>query len=639
MSDAPSLAGFDPVQILCDRTTDAIVAAFPQLDRAGVDPAIAPGKNPKFGDFQCNAAMALGKQLGKTPREVAGAIAEHLAPRISDIAEPLTAASIAGPGFINLTLRLGAIAGLLARLDTPDLGLPAPSPAEKQTVVVDLCGVNLAKEMHVGHLRATVIGDTLARVMSRLGHAVTRQNHVGDWGLPIAMVTARLQRMVAAGKIDLAKLTLADLDSAYKVAQRECSAEDESLTQARRWHMGPKLVAELEAQIADASDAMAAAKSTLVKLQAHDPAVFAIWQRISDVTMEACLNNCARLNAEVKAEHSAGESSYSHVLAGVVEDLVKRGIAVESDGALVVRLEDKGIDEPCIIRKSDGGYIYATTDVAAVRHRVQNLRADRVIYAVDARQSLHFRQVFLTAEKAGYTMTARSGGKTPASLEHAAFGMMLGMDGKPFKTRSGQSAKLADLIDDAEERALAAVREKNPELPQDEQRRVASAVAVAAIRYADLSSERTKDYVFSLERMVQFEGNTGPYLLNALVRITSIFRKAGEEGLLSAQECAVMLSGSGGPFVIAEPQEKALALVLLKYPGAVRSVGETLLPHRLCQFLYELSGAYASFYEACHVLKAPDAATRAARLRLCALTRRVLADGLTMLGVPLVERM
>lgn len=620
------------MEILVARATAAIEAAVarPAGDSSGpIDAAISPSKNARFGDFQCNAAMALGKQLGRNPREVASAIVEKLAPMIADLAEPLTPASIAGPGFINITLKPAAIARLLERLDAPDLGLPAASGAARLRVVVDLCGVNLAKEMHVGHLRATVIGDTLARVMARLGHEVFRQNHVGDWGLPIAMVTARIQRLAAAGEIDLARITLEDLDAAYKAAQRECQSDDKGLELARRWHMGPKLAAELEAQIADAGEAMSAAKATLVKLQAHDPAVFAVWQRISDVTMEACLRNCARLNADVRAEHSAGESSYSTQLAGLVEDLVKRGIAVESDGALVVRLEDVGIGEPCIVRKSDGGFIYATTDIAACRHRAQKLGggADRVIYAVDARQALHFRQVFAAAEKAGYTRNPRG---RLASFEHAAFGMMLGSDGKPFKTRSGQSARLADLIDDSEERALAEVNQLNPDLPEAERREIARAVAVAAIRYADLSSERTKDYVFSLERMVQFQGNTGPYLMYALARINAIFRKAAEEGIAAPK---------GAAFAIVEPPEKTLALALLRYPGVVRGVGDSLLPHRLCQYLYELAGAYASFYESCHVLKAPDAATRESRLRLCGLTQRVLADGLAVLGIPRVERM
>ncbi len=642
----PEPSSFDPVQILHDRFSSAIASAYPDL--AGADPAITPGKNPKFGDFQCNAAMALGKQLALPPRDVAAALVAKV--DLADLAEPLTPASIAGPGFINITLRPASIAQLLDRLDSPDLGLPPaqPSPAgERQTIVVDLCGVNLAKQMHVGHLRATVIGDTLARVFTRLGHDVRRQNHVGDWGLNIAMVTARVRRLAAAGLIDLAKLTLDDLDLAYKAAQRECDADEKGLAFARAWGMGPKVISELEAQVAGALEAESEAKATLVRLQAHDPDVFAVWQRISDLTMEACLDLCARLNALVLPEHSAGESSYSTELAPMVDDLVKRAVAEESDGALVIRVPE--IDEPTLIRKSDGGFIYATTDVAAVRRRVQQLGADRVVYAVDARQALHFRQVFAAAAKAGFTLRPHGPHQgQPASLEHAAFGMMLGSDGKPFKTRAGASAKLADLIEDAEEKAFSEVSTLSPELPDGERRSIARAVATAAIRYADLSSERTKDYVFSLERMIAFQGNTGPYLLYALVRIRSIFRKAAEQGLLPAPLPAAPPAAGSAPgddglrahaFAIPHAAEKALALSLLRYPGVTRQVAQTLLPHRLCQYLYELAGAFAAFFEACPVLKAPDEPTRFARLRLCALTERVLADGLQMLGIPLVDRM
>jgi arginyl-tRNA synthetase len=617
---------FDPVQILADRFAAAIAAAFP--DVRDPDAALTPSKNPAFGDFQCNAAMALGKHLGQKPRDVAAAIVAKL--DVAGVAEPLTPASIAGPGFINITLRTDALAVLLGALDTPALGIEPPAPSEKQTIVVDLCGVNLAKEMHVGHLRATVIGDTLARIFTRLGHNVVRQNHVGDWGLPIAMVTARVRRLVAEGSMNLATLTLEDLDIAYKAAKRESDADTRGLEQARRWHMGPKAIAELEAQVAGAQEAEGDAKATLLRLQAHEPEVFAVWQRIAEVTMQSCLGLCARLNAIVNPEHSAGESSYSAALGPMVAELVARGIAEESEGALVIRVE--GIEEPTLIRKTDGGFIYATTDVAAVRHRVQTLGADRVVYAVDARQALHFRQVFGAARRAGYTQKPPGSGHE-ASLEHAAFGMMMGSDGRPFRTRAGASAKLADLLDDAEARAFDEVTAKNPALAEEERRAIARAVATAAIRYADLSTERTKDYVFTLERMVAFEGNTGPYLLYAMVRCANILRKAAERGIPLPE------ATTPPAFAIASAPEKHLALALLRYPGVVRNVGETLLPHRLCQYLYELSGAFSAFYDACHILDEPDHQKRAAWLRLCRLTQRVIADGLTCLGVPLIARM
>ncbi|MBL8758374.1 MAG: arginine--tRNA ligase [Phycisphaerae bacterium] len=625
-----SASAFDPVQILGERFARAIGAAFPEVKDA--DPSLVASKNPAFGDFQCNAAMALGKALGRKPREVAEAIVAKV--DLGDVAEQLSAASIAGPGFINVRLRREALAGLLGAMDGPGLGIEAAAEASRQTVVVDLCGVNLAKEMHVGHLRSTVIGDTLARVFERLGHRVIRQNHVGDWGLPIAMVTARVRRLVAEGRLRLETLTLEDLDTAYKAAKRENEGDARGLEMARRWHMGPKAIAELEALNEGASASDADARRTLLKLQAHDPEVYGVWERIAEVTMRSCLAVCARLNADVRAEHSAGESSYSEALAPMVEDLVKRGVAEESEGALVIRVE--GIEEPALIRKSDGGFIYATTDIAAIRHRVQRLGADRVVYAVDARQSLHFKQVFGAAKKAGYTLRAGR----EASLEHAAFGMMLGTDGRPFKTRSGTSAKLADLLDDAEARAFAEVTAKNPALAEAERRSIARAVATAAIRYADLSTERTKDYVFTLERMVAFEGNTGPYLMYAMVRCGNILKKAAERGLAAPSGGGVGgAGGAGGAFVVGSEPEKQLALALLRYPGVVRQVGETLMPHRLCQYLYELSGAFSAFYDACHILDEADAGKRAGWLRLVGLTQRVLADGLRCLGVPLVERM
>lgn len=624
----------DPAALLRGRFTAAVAAAFPELARGPIDPGVTASRHPKFGDFQCNAAMPLAKSLGRPPREVAAEIVRHA--RLEDIAEPLTPASIAGPGFINITLRPEALAAMLAALDGPDLGLPPAGESARQTIVVDLCGVNLAKQMHVGHLRATVIGDTLARVLERLGHRVIRQNHVGDWGLPIAMVTARVARLARQGRLDLDALTLDDLDAHYKAAKRESEPDEAGLRAAERWGMGPKALAELRAQVESARQCEAEGKATLLALQRHDPATVAIWQRLSDITLRSCLEICRRLNADVRPEHSAGESAYAEELAPMVEDLVRRGVAVEDRGALVIRLEEEGIAEPCLVRKSDGGFLYATTDLAAIRHRVQRLGAERVIYCVGAPQMLHFRQVFAAARKAGYT---RLPGPTPqpprqARLEHAAFGSILGEDGKMFKSRSGESVRLAETLDEAEDLALRSVTAKNPDLPAEERRRIARAVAVAAIRYADLSSERTKDYVFSFARMLAFEGDTGPYLLYALVRIRSIFRKAVERF-----GPGVMGAARGAPFNPAHPAEKALALTLTRYPGVVHEVAATLEPHRLCHLLYELAGAFSAFFDACPVLAAPDPATRHSRLRLCALTERVLADALSTLGIPLVDRM
>ena len=618
----PDNSPFNPEAIIADAIRSAIESAF---GIPNADPIVGPARNlpgkKKFGDFQSNAAMPLGKRLGKNPREVAAEIINCA--DLGDLAEPLTEASIAGPGFINITLKPDAIAGLLETLDSPDLGLPAP--ANPETVVVDVCGVNLAKQMHVGHLRSNVIGDTIARTFERLGHNVIRQNHVGDWGLPIAMVTAKLIDEAKAGNLDLDSLSLDALNGYYRDAQLECAADHRGLAAVRKFDLGPKAQAELEEQVASAEDALASAKATLIKLQAHDSETEAVWRRIESITMSVCLDVCARLHTRVTAEASAGESSFATELAGIVEDLESRGIAEESDGALVVRID--GIKEPCLIRKGDGGFLYATTDLAAIRRRVQKLGGTRLVYCVDARQALHFRQVFGAAHKAGYTAIQGNGN---AALQHAAFGTVLGEDNKPLKTRSGENVKLDALLGEAVERAEAVIRERSSDL--DDPGAVAEAIGIAAIKYADLQPERSKDYVFSFDRMVSFEGNTGPYLLYARARINRIFDKAVEKGIdLNAAESA--------PFRIEAEEEKSLALLLLRTPQVIRGVADSLEPHRLCAHLYDLAVAFSRFYDKCSVLNADDDASRDSRLRLCALTRRILTDGLETLGLPLVDRM
>lgn len=612
----------DPVEALGERFTRAIAGAFAGRDLPDViDPMITPSKNPQHGDYQSNAAMSLAKSLGMPPREVAKAIVAHL--ELGELALPMDESAIAGPGFINVRLRPETLAKLVTELDRPGLGVRAEVA---QTIVVDVCGVNLAKQMHVGHLRATVIGDAIARTLEKLGHTVIRQNHVGDWGLPIAMVVAKLQSEAKSGRIDLERVTLDDLDRLYRVAKLESTADTKGLKAVERFRLGPKARAELEAQVESAGEALERAKQTLVRLQSGEPEIVALWQRLYDVTMGACLATCARLQANITERDSAGESSFRGELGEIVRILLDKGLAEEDGGALVVRNE--GLD-PTLVRKSDGGYLYATTDLAAVRKRVQKLGADRVIYCVDARQALHFRQVFATAKRAG--LARKIGASEDSALEHAPFGMVLGEDGRPFKTRSGENVKLADLIDEAEERATVITNEKNPELSGEERKRIAHTVAVAALKYADLSSDRIKDYVFDWDRMLAFEGNTGPYLLYTYVRIRSIFRRAQEQGLASGFASAAL--------EIKEPDEKALALVLLRYPSAVSSVARTLEPHRMCGYLYELAGAFSRFFEHCPVLKAETQASRLSRLRLSDLTARVLADGLDCLGIRTLERM
>ncbi|MCU0689519.1 MAG: arginine--tRNA ligase [Phycisphaerales bacterium] len=609
----------DPGAVLRRRFAAAVRAAFPEANLP--EPSVTIAQNAKFGDYQCSNAMAYAKALGTglNPRQVAQAIVERL--DLGDLAEPVTAANIAGPGFINVTIRPAALGAKVDAMDVPSLGIEVD--ADAPVTVVDLCGVNLAKQMHIGHLRSTVIGDTLARVLERtLGAAkVKRQNHVGDWGLPIAMVTAKLMSLEKAGKIDLGAITLDDLDRVYKQAKAECEADVDGLAFALAWGMGPKVEAELEAFNAEPLERSAEARRTLVALQNGDGDVRRVWKRLYDVTMSACLQTCARLNANITEAHSAGESSYEERLAPLVAKLKASGVAVVDDGALVVRLEDAGIAEPCIVQKRDGGFLYATTDLAAISHRVSALGASRIIYCVDARQSLHFRQVFAAARKAGLVPAS-------AVLEHAAFGTILGEDNRPFKSRSGESVRLGDVIDEAVEAARGQLAARSRDLPEAELETIARGVALAAIRYTDLSSERTKDYVFSLQRMVAFEGDTGPYLLYALARVNSILRNAAEQRLASAPTCT-----------IEHAAEKSLALALLRYPACVQDVARTLEPHRLCAYLYELAVAFGGFFEACPVLRAETAERRASRLRLCTMTKRVLTDGLGLLGIPAIERM
>jgi arginyl-tRNA synthetase len=451
------------------------------------------------------------------------------------------------------------------------------------------------------------------------------------------MTTARVVRLAGEGKLDINALTLDDLDRAYAAAQRECQRDVQGLEAARAWSMGPKVIAELQAQVDGATESFAAAREMLLRLQRGEASATAVWKKIYEVTMRECLHVCDLLGVAVTGEHTAGESSYAQELAPMVQDLLERNVAQTDQGAVIVRLDtpptgprgerEEPIKEPCLIRKSDGGFLYATTDVCAVRRRVQKLGADRIVYAIDARQNLHLRQVFLASKLAGYA-TTRAGAWV--RCEHAAFGMILGHDGKPFKTRTGDNVKLADLIEETFERSRAALGARAVGLSEEEARATARAVGIAALKYADLSTDRVKDSLFSFDKMLAFEGNTGPYLLYALVRIKNIFRKAAAENAGGAWKDA--------GFSTQHPTEKQLALVLLRYGRALASAAEAVEPHRLCNYLYELAGAFASFYDKCPVLS-EQGATRDGRLRLCHLTARVLEDGLHCLGIPPAERM
>ena len=492
-------------------------------------------------------------------------------------------------------------------------------------MVVDMVSVNVAKQMHVGHLRSAIIGDTLCRVLSRVGYEVIPQNHLGDWGLQIGMVLADLDKR----GVDLDCFSVAELERAYRSATLDCKADHAALEAANKFKMGPHRVIECEEQVAGAEEALACAKETLVRLQSGDEEVVGHWHKIIKITLADCYEICDLLDLQLTEEHERGESFYRKMLPEVVREFEESGIGEVDDGALIVRVE--GSDTPLIVRKSDGGFLYATTDLAGIRYRVRELGAERVIYVVDARQRDHFKLVFAACRKIGYDVIPNefSTGEQKAELVHLPFGAVCGNDRKPLKTRSGDNVKLRDLLEEAIDRAKGIVTEKNPELSESEKEEVARAVGIGAVKYADLSAHYGRDYVFDWGRMLAFEGNTGAYLQNQFVRIRSILRKAIENHY----------QYEDAEFMLGEEAERALGLMLLRYPGVVGEVAEALEPHRLCQYLYGLANAYSVFYTKCPVLKAEGAGVRGSRLRLCDLAARVLGDGLGLLGLRTLERM
>ncbi len=611
----------DPVASI-ERALRRAAAEVLNLEAGSIDPHVRPAQNPQFGDFQANLAMPLAKQAGLKPRDLAQQLVDAAADDLAAVVEP---PEVAGPGFINLRLKPDVLAAAVESIDNNRLGIE-PDP-QASPIAIDLCGVNVAKQMHVGHLRSTIIGDGLARVFERRGRTVLRQNHLGDWGLPIAMV---LHQLRAAG-VDLDRLELTDLDRAYRDAQLAGKADSKGLEAADRLHAGPHRVAELEAQNASAAEAMEAARMTLVKLQQGDPELVADWQKLIDCTMRAVEEMLELLNVHMTAEHNRGESFYRDRLADVVDAFVREGISEEDEGALVVRFDDR--DRPLLIRKSDGGFLYATTDLAAVRYRTQELGASRVIYVVDARQRDHFRDVFDAARRIGWDVTPDG---TPVELVHVPFGAVLGTDKRPLKTRSGENVTLMSLLNEAVERGTSEVKRRaaDPEAPThdmtaDELDAIGRAVGIGAVKYADMSNDLVRDYVFDMDRMIAFEGNTGPYIQYAHARINSIFQRGGIDPAALAD----------GPLMMTEPAEKQLALALLRYGATIEQVASTLEPHRLCSYLYELANTYSAFYQQCPVLKAEREDVRMSRLRLCDLTRRVIADGLDLLGIDAPPRM
>lgn len=586
----------------------------------GVDAGLKPSAKPEFGDFQLNAAMALGKKSGRPPRDVAALLVERLVADTDGLLEP---PEIAGPGFINLRLRPEALADALGWMDHDDLGVE--THLRPHAVTVDVCGVNVAKQMHVGHLRATVIGDTVARLFERLGRTVHRQNHLGDWGLPIAMTLHSLR----SRGVDLEALDLDTLNTAYRDAQLDAKGDPRGLEAAGANHCGPHRILELECQQASATTAQEAARSALVALQAGDPEMVAAWKRLIEVTMDEVYRAMSLLNTRIDERSERGESSFRDDLSGVVDAFLDGDLAVEDDGALVVRFPDR--ERPMLIRKRDGGFLYATTDLAALRYRVQDLDSDEVVYVVDARQRDHFRDVFDACRMIGWADLPDG---TRAELVHLGFGTVLGPDKKPLKTRSGSNFKLMDLLEISIDRGVAAVKARAAEpnapthaLSTEALESIGRAVGIAAIKYADLSGDPGRDYLFDLDRMIAFEGDTGPYLQYAHARISSILAKAGDDFDAEA------------PLVAERPGERSLALMLLRYGDTIAEAAAHLEPSRLCRYLYALATEFNAFYAACPVLKAESEALRSSRLRLSSITRRVLADGLQCLGIEAPERM
>lgn len=553
------------------------------------DALIRQSGKPQFGDYQANGIMAAAKKLGLNPREFAQKVLDNA--QLSDIAEKL---EIAGPGFINIFLNpTWLTTEISAALSHKNLGIQATN---KQTVVIDYSSPNVAKEMHVGHLRSTIIGDAVARTLEFLGHNVIRANHVGDWGTQFGMLIAYLEKMQHE---HASEMELQDLEAFYREAKKHYDEDEIFAEKARNY---------------------------VVKLQSGDEYCRTMWKRLVDITMQQNQHNYNRLNVTLTEKDVMGESLYNPMLPSIVEDLKKQGLAVENDGALVVYLDEfknkDGDPMGVIVQKKDGGFLYTTTDIAAAKYRYETLKANRALVFSDTRQSQHMQQAWLITRKAGYVPDS-------FSLEHKNFGMMLGKDGKPFKTRTGGTVKLADLLNEAIERATVLINEKNTNLSNDEKQAVIEAIGIGSVKYADLSKNRTTDYVFDWDNMLSFEGNTAPYMQYAYTRIRSIFNKTNinSTALLAA------------PLTIKDDKERTLAIKLLQFEEAVQTVGKEGTPHVLCAYLYELAGIFSSFYEHCPILNAEDEAVKLSRLKLALLTEKTLKQGLELLGIKTVEKM
>jgi arginyl-tRNA synthetase len=571
--------------------TERLQQAFDTLE-TGADPVVRPSNRPGI-DFQANGAIALAKRTGRAPQEVAEQVAA--AARLNGMCSVI---EVAPQGFINLTVDDGLI-GRLLQEHAVDPRAGAELVALPATVVVDYSSPNVAKEMHAGHLRTTIIGDALCRMLTFAGNRVIRENHVGDWGTPFGMLIEHL--LDVGEEVGGHELSVGDLDEFYRQARVEFDGSEEFQERSRR---------------------------RVVLLQSGDPETLRLWRVLVDESVAYFEEVYTKLGVLLTRDDVVGESFYNDLLPVVVQELDEEGLLVESEGALCVFLDGytnrEGEPLPLIVRKSDGGYGYAASDLACLRDRFGRLGADLALYVVGAPQAQHLSMAFDAATLAGYIPERDR-------AVHVAFGSMLGQDRKMFRTRAGENVKLVDLLDEAVVRAAAAVDEKNPDLSPGEREVVARMVGIGAVKYADLSTDRIRDYVFDWDRMLAFEGNTAPYLQYARVRCLSIFRR-GEI------DPGPYVSGRV-PISIREPAERELALTLLGWPGALDVTLETWSPHRLCTYLFELAGAFTTFFETCPVLRATDAGVRDSRLVFCALTAKVLALGLDVLGIETPDRM
>ncbi|EPV3609777.1 arginine--tRNA ligase [Salmonella enterica subsp. enterica serovar Typhimurium] len=572
--------------LLSEKVSQAMIAAGAPAD---CEPQVRQSAKVQFGDYQANGMMAVAKKLGMAPRQLADQVLTHL-----DLSGIASKVEIAGPGFINIFLEPAFLAEQVQQALASDrLGVSQPT---RQTIVVDYSAPNVAKEMHVGHLRSTIIGDAAVRTLEFLGHHVIRANHVGDWGTQFGMLIAWLEKQQQENAGDMA---LADLEGFYRDAKKHYD-EDEAFAER--------------------------ARNYVVKLQSGDTYFREMWRKLVDITMTQNQITYDRLNVTLTRDDVMGESLYNPMLPGIVADLKAKGLAVESEGATVVFLDEfknkEGDPMGVIIQKKDGGYLYTTTDIACAKYRYETLHADRVLYYIDSRQHQHLMQAWTIVRKAGYVPDS-------VPLEHHMFGMMLGKDGKPFKTRAGGTVKLADLLDEALERARRLVAEKNPDMPADELEKLANAVGIGAVKYADLSKNRTTDYIFDWDNMLAFEGNTAPYMQYAYTRVLSVFRKANidEQALASA------------PVIISEDREAQLAARLLQFEETLTVVAREGTPHVMCAYLYDVAGLFSGFYEHCPILSAENDAVRNSRLKLAQLTAKTLKLGLDTLGIETVERM